>query len=99
MNNEIMSEEAFYELVDVLDIVSGLTMYGRKSLKYWINKIVAENKRQQKQIDLMAKTINNAYFSENDFWSWFEKVFGIKPDGDYKKDIKQYFERKATNDS
>lgn len=63
-----------------------------------ITKLKKENKEKDKQIDLMAKTINNAYFSENDFWSWFEKVFGIKPDGDYKKDIKQYFERKATND-
>ena len=88
MNNEIMSEEAFYELVDVLDIVSGLTMYGRKSLKYWINKIVAENKRQQKQIDLMAEI----------FYKRFKAELLLEYGFESKKEIKQYFERKATND-
>ncbi len=63
-----------------------------------ILKITKENEKKDKMIDLMAGKINEAYFQENDFWSWFEKVFGIKPDGNYKKDIKQYFERKATND-
>lgn len=91
MNNEIMSEEAFYELVDVLDIVSGLTMYGRKSLKYWINKIVAENKRQQKQIDLMAEKINMTKPTP------CTRTNEISTSRVYmtKDEIKQYFERKV----
>lgn len=95
MNNEIMSEEAFYELVDVLDIVSGLTIYGRKSLKYWINKIVAENKRQQKQIDLMAEQLIGLPVNKikQDFEKPnFKAEITIFTD---KEDIKQYFERKS----
>lgn len=40
---EIMSEEAFKELIDNLEIVEKLTPYGRKAIKYWVNKLQKEN--------------------------------------------------------
>lgn len=46
-------------------------------------------------IDLMAEKINEAYFEENDFYLWFEKIFGIIPKGNYEEKIKQYFKTKA----
>lgn len=48
---------------------------------------------KDKQIDLMAEKINEAYFEENDFYLWFEKIFGIIPKGNYKEEIKQHFEK------
>lgn len=48
-----------------------------------------------KIIDLMAEKINEAYCNETSFYIWFEKAFGIKPDGNYSKEVKQYFERKV----
>lgn len=48
---------------------------------------------QKKQIDLMAEKINEAYFEENNFYDWFEKIFGIIPKGNYKDKIKKHFEK------
>lgn len=48
----------------------------------------------------MAKKINQAYFDENDFQIWFDKMLGVqkKPDYGYVVDIiKQYFRKKAEN--
>lgn len=52
-----------------------------------------KNIQLKKQIDLMAEKINEAYFEENDFYLWFEKIFGIIPKGNYKEEIKQHFEK------
>ncbi len=57
-----------------------------------LNKTIKE---KDKQIDLLAEKINEAYFEENDFFDWFEKIFGIRPKGNYKDEIKQYFETKV----
>lgn len=40
---EIMSEEAFNELIDNLENIEKLTPYGRKAIKYWVNKLQKEN--------------------------------------------------------
>ena len=57
-------------------------------------------KQKDKQIDLMAKKINQAYFDEDKFCVWFEKMMGVqqKMDYGYVVDlIKQYFERKVNS--
>ena len=43
MNKSIMSEEAFNELIDVFEYVSNLTDYGRKNIKYHVQKLQQEN--------------------------------------------------------
>lgn len=53
----------------------------------WVKKL----NKKDKQIDLMAKKINEAYCDETSFYNWFEKTFGIRAEGDYSKEIKQYF--------
>ena len=50
----------------------------------------------------MAKKLNQAYFDEDKFCIWFEKMMGVqqKMDYGYVVDlIKQYFERKVENDN
>lgn len=42
---EIMSEEAFNELIDDLEIVEKLTLYGRKNIKYYFKKLQEENEK------------------------------------------------------
>lgn len=37
-----------------------------------VNKLEKEDKEKDKQIDLMAKKIYDAYFEQVDFWIWFE---------------------------
>ena len=55
--------------------------------------------KKDKIIDLMAKTINKAYYASGDFEEWFEnKICKIQRYEDYtylEKDIKQYFENKT----
>ena len=62
----------------------------------WIR---AYQEEKDKQIDLMAKVINEAYFESEDFEEWFEnKICKVQRDEDYtylEKDIKRYFENKA----
>lgn len=52
----------------------------------------------KKQIDLMAKRLNQAYFDEEKFYLWFEKMMGVqeKMDYGYLVDvIKQHFNELA----
>lgn len=42
---EIMSEEAFNELIDNLEIVEKLTAYGVKNIKYYFKKLQEENEK------------------------------------------------------
>lgn len=45
-----MSNEAFKELMENLEVVEKLTPYGRKAIKYWVTKLLKENKEKDKQI-------------------------------------------------
>ena len=50
MNNEnYISEEVFEELVNGLDFIERLTLYGRKSLKYHIKRLQEENQKLKLQ--------------------------------------------------
>lgn len=46
----IMSQEAFNELIDNLEVVATLTMYGRKSIKHYVKEMQAELERKDKRI-------------------------------------------------
>ena len=56
---EIMSEEAFNELIDNLEIIEKLTPYGRKAIKYWVNKLHKENKVLKTTINKQSADISN----------------------------------------
>ncbi len=45
MKENIMSKEAFNELIDGLEYVESLTEYGRKNIKYHVQKLQQENKQ------------------------------------------------------
>ena len=53
---------------------------------------------QNKIIDLMAKKINEAYFEQDDFELWFDKIIGVQEEMEYEylvPIVKQYFQNKA----
>lgn len=55
---------------------------------------VKELNKKDNQIDLMAKRLNQAYFDEDKFCKWFEKMMGVQQRMDYGYVvdlIKQYF--------
>ena len=57
-----------------------------------------KNKKKDKIIEEMAEKLNQAYFDEDKFCIWFEKMMGVqqKMDYGYVVDlIKQYFENKV----
>lgn len=69
-----------------------------KDLNDWENLNYQKNERlleANRQIDLMAEKINEAYCEEGKFWLWFEEKFGIVPKGNYKNRIIQYFEEQS----
>lgn len=56
---EIMSEEAFKELIDNLEIIEKLTPYERKAIKYWVNKLQKENEELTTALSKQSKDIGN----------------------------------------
>lgn len=48
--DDVMSQEAFNELIDNFEVVATLTMYGRKSIKYYVKKMQAEREQDKKRI-------------------------------------------------
>ena len=79
-------------VLDIIDLKSLDTVLNL------VNKQLSEIKEKDKQINLMAKKLNQAYFEEDKFCVWFEKMMGVqkKMDYGYVVDlIKQYFEKQA----
>ena len=56
---EIMSEEAFKELIDNLEIIEKLTPYGRKAIKYWVTKLQKENEVLKRAFDKQSGDLGN----------------------------------------
>ncbi len=56
---EIMSEEAFKELIDNLEIIEKLTPYGRKAIKYWVTKLKKENEVLKRAFDKQSGDLGN----------------------------------------
>lgn len=48
---EIMSKEAFEEIIDNIEIISNLTLYARKNIKYYFNRLQEENKQLKEEIE------------------------------------------------
>ena len=55
IEEDIMSEEAFNELIDNFEVVEKITMFGRKSIKYYVKKIQAEREQDKKRIQELEK--------------------------------------------
>ena len=60
---EIMCKEAFDELINNLEIVEKLTLYGRKSIKYWVAKLQKENEKYKY---LYQKALDNTIKSDRE---------------------------------
>ena len=56
MKENMMSEEAFNELVNGFEYVATLTKYGRENMKYHIQRLQQENSKYKEVID---KAIND----------------------------------------
>ena len=50
IEEDVMSEEAFNELIDNFEVVEKITMFGRKSIKYYVKKMQAEREQDKKRI-------------------------------------------------
>lgn len=77
MQEKIMSEEAFEELVNGLDFIGSFTLYGRKSLKYHIKRLQKENQQLKSKLKEVIDYINTTKYSDivglnsssiKDFW-------------------------------
>ena len=62
-NKKLMSEEAFNELIDNLEIVKNLTLYGRKNIKYHVKKL---QKEIEKYKYLYQKALDNTVSADRE---------------------------------
>lgn len=87
MNKKIMSEEAFNELIDNIEVVSQLTLYGRKNIKYYFEKLQKENKQLKEQLQQKEDVINKAKVD-------LEKHLDAKSYGNHKYELfdREYLE-------
>ena len=51
IEEDIMSEEAFNELIDNLEVVETLTLYGRKGIKENVKKLQKKIKELEEEIE------------------------------------------------
>lgn len=57
MIKSMMSEEAFNELIDGFEYLGNLTDYGRKNIKYHVQKLQQENQQLKDKWDKLKKFI------------------------------------------
>lgn len=60
MKENIMSEEAFNELINGFEVVEKLTMYGRKNIKYHVQKLQQENKELENINEKLSSALESA---------------------------------------
>lgn len=58
MKKFVMSEEAFNELINGFEIVGKLTDYGRKNIKYHVQKLQRKNKELEQALDEIENILN-----------------------------------------
>ena len=64
IEDDVMSQEAFNELIDNFEVVATLTMHGRKSIKHYVKEMQAEREQKDKRIQELeeqVKTLDEAY--------------------------------------
>ena len=70
MNNEnYICEEAFEELVNGLEFIESLTLYGRKSLKYHIKRLQEENQQLKEQNERLLELCMYALISSTKIYN------------------------------
>ena len=64
IEDDVMSQEAFNELIDNFEVVATLTMHGRKSIKHYVKEMQAEREQKDnriKELEEQVKTLDEAY--------------------------------------
>lgn len=79
MKENTMNEETFNELVNSFEYVATLTEYGRKNIKYHIQRLQQENKQQSEKIGKLEDNWNELkeYIKETKLKE-VEKEFGTR---------------------
>ena len=60
IEDDVMSQEAFNELIDNFEVVATLTMHGRKSIKHYVKVMQAELEQKDKRIQELEEYISIA---------------------------------------
>lgn len=86
-----------------IEHIKNLNEHQSKDMTKAVNYTFEQNKEleiKDKMIDSMAKEINKAYFEQNDFEKWFEKMLGVqkKMDYGYVVDVIKYHFRKKVEE-
>lgn len=90
-DKELMSKEAFIELIDNLEIVKELSSYGVKNIKYYFKKLQEENESLKEKIKNL-KDIEKIMNTDVKELAELKNIEKIKSEN---TDIKQYFKKLA----
>lgn len=75
MNEKIiMSKEAFNELIHELEYLESLIEYGRKNIKYHVQKLQQENKQLKAQIEEYQKALDETMSEKIDIQNNWNKL-------------------------
>ncbi len=95
---KIIDEESYIAIKHILSDYKKL-QEEFKAVDSECSRLERKEVELEKIIDLMAKTINEAYYASGDFEEWFENnICKVQRYEDYtylEKDIQQYFKNKA----
>ena len=77
MRKNIMSEEAFNELIDGFEYVGNLTDYGRKNIKYHVQKLQQENKQLKDNWNKLKEYLTNFLPTDKTILTKYIKIFEV----------------------
>lgn len=90
IEEDIMSEEAFNELIDNFEIVNTLTEYGRKAIKQNVKKL----QKRIKELEEQVKILDEAYTGViKESKKWFDIAHSSIPKQKVKDVIKNIKEK------
>ena len=58
-SRKYMSQEAFNELIDNIEVVERLTLYGRRNIKYYVQLLQQENQKLKLDLRNLVNIIKN----------------------------------------
>lgn len=58
MKKNVMSQEAFNELINGFEYVGNLTKYGKENIKYHVQILQQKNKKLEQALDEIEKILN-----------------------------------------
>lgn len=104
VEEDIMSEEAFNELIENFEVVESLTKYGRKAIKQNVKKLQGKIKEKDKEIEELKKVLDERFIYVAGARTVYARLMSldkediVKDDLALRNEIYQHIEDKEKKD-